>query len=111
MQQKEFLSAVANLTEYQWCLDEGRIIGKVRNGRDRHKWFNPVTALARSRRVLNASKGGEHAAVAIRKPETMVAAEALGLSTSIANVVANREPGNRGYAQVLNGRLKRVLLK
>lgn len=99
MTQAEFLHVLSGLTEYKWMDRDGQIVGQVRNGRARGKLFNPVTAVARSTRRASVVGTSERA--------TAQAAQSLGLPESIANAV--RSTANRGYTQVVRGRIQRAV--
>ena len=88
----EELSLVSN--SYSWTHHGTSLLGVAKNVHDRGAIFNPVTALARSKRLgsfQNTSQG------------TKNAAEALGLSSiTFASVLSSE---NRGNAKVVRGRM------
>lgn len=95
MKQEQFLQSLSQITNsYNWSYEGNRIVGVARNGSDRGKTFNPVTAVARSTRAgtyANTKRG------------TTQAASRLGLSSGTASSVLCTS--NRGNAQVVRGRI------
>ena len=52
MNQEQFLQTLSQTTNsYNWSYEGNRIVGVARNGADRGKTFNPVTAVARTQRL------------------------------------------------------------
>ena len=99
MNQTEFLSQLSLVTNsYKWTYENGHLFGIAQNGHDRGSRFNPITALARSKRLgsfLNSSRG------------TKSAARALGLCcTTVSSILSS---SNRGNAQVVRGRMLSTL--
>jgi hypothetical protein len=94
----EGLSAISD--QYNWDVDGNSIVGR---GRNRNQTWNPVTALARSLRVYNASGNS--------KRETLKAGTAMGLPREFTEQVYNATIGssNRGNAQVVRGRIRSAL--
>ena len=79
MNQEQFLQSLSQITKsYTWSYEGNRIVGVARNGSDRGKIFNPVTAVARSTRsgVFANTKRG-----------TTQAASRLGLTPATASSV------------------------
>lgn len=94
MRAQEFLTEVRGLTGYRWSVQNGKVVGTALNGKARGQVFNPVTALARTRRLTtqpNTSRG------------TARAAKSLGLAQSVVSHLSSAN--NRGYAQILRGQL------
>jgi hypothetical protein len=94
MKAQEFLAQVGNLTGYRWSVQNGSVVGTALNGKARGQVFNPVTALARTRRLTtqpNTARG------------TARAAKSLGLANSVVSHLTSEN--NRGYAQILRGQL------
>lgn len=104
MTENEFFETLASLKEYKWQRVGGSVIGMVRNGRDRWKWFSPIAAVARSSRIANVSGGDIYATTFSHENR---AAQALGLSSSLAKATTT-SVGNRGYAQVVRGRVQQA---
>ena len=99
MRESDFIHAVNALTEYNWSIKYGRVMGRCRNGRARGQLFNPITALARSQRLAKVSGTSEI--------DTTRAATALGLPKSIVNALDSGD--TCGYPQVLRGRLMKAI--
>jgi hypothetical protein len=99
MNQEQFLQTLSQITNsYNWSYEGNRVVGVARNGADRGKTFNPVTAVARTQRLgtyANTKRG------------TTQAASQLGLSQGTATSVLCTS--NRGNAQVVRGRILRSL--
>jgi hypothetical protein len=99
MNQTSFVKAVSGLSSYVWSRDGNRLVGKARYGYDRGRNFNPITALARTRRVGTFSSNAAG---------TRSAARSLGLTTGVTDAVLS--DSNRGHAQIVRGRLTNALL-
>lgn len=99
MNQEQFFQTLSQTTNsYNWSYEGNQVVGVARNGVDRGKTFNPVTAVARTRRLgtyANTKRG------------TITAANQLGLSQGTASSVLCTS--NRGNAQVVRGRTLRSL--
>ena len=99
MDQTQFLQTLARTTNaYSWSYEGNQITGVARNGADRGKTFNPVTAVARTMR---------HGTFANTQRGTTQAASRLGLTSSTATSVLCKS--NRGNAQVVRGRILKSL--
>lgn len=102
MKENQFFAILASLTAFVWSVDKqtGKIVGK--NKHLRGVTFDPVTAVARNQRKGNFSS--PHAA-----------ADVLGmpnkLKWNLADAISPNKTydTNRGYPQVLRGRIKTVL--
>ena len=99
MNQEQFFQTQSQTTNaYKWSYEGNQVVGVARNGADRGKTFNPVTAVARTQRLgtyANTKRG------------TITAANQLGLSQGTASSVLCTS--NRGNAQVVRGRTLRSL--
>ena len=99
MNQEQFFQTLSQTTNaYKWSYEGNQVVGVARNGADRGKTFNPVTAVARTQRLgtyANTKRG------------TITAANQLGLSHGTASSVLCTS--NRGNAQVVRGRTLRSL--
>ena len=99
MNQEQFFQTLAQtINSYKWAYEGNQVVGVARNGADRGKTFNPVTAVARTQRLgtyANTKRG------------TITAANQLGLSQGTASSVLCTS--NRGNAQVVRGRTLRSL--
>jgi len=97
--QEQFFQTLSQTTNaYKWSYEGNQVVGVARNGADRGKTFNPVTAVARTQRLgtyANTKRG------------TITAANQLGLSQGTASSVLCTS--NRGNAQVVRGRTLRSL--
>ena len=99
MNQEQFFQTLSQTTNaYKWSYEGNQVVGVARNGADRGKTFNPVTAVARTQRL------GTYANT---KSGTITAANQLGLSQGTASSVLCTS--NRGNAQVVRGRTLRSL--
>ena len=99
MNQEQFFQRLSQtINAYKWSYEGNQVVGVARNGADRGKTFNPVTAVARTQRLgtyANTKRG------------TITAANQLGLSQGTASSVLCTS--NRGNAQVVRGRTLRSL--
>jgi hypothetical protein len=95
MNQTEFLNQLSLVSNsYTWTHNGTSLLGVAKNGYARGLTFNPITALARSKRLgdwQNNSQG------------TKQAARALGLSSTTVSSILSSD--NRGNAQVVRGRM------
>jgi hypothetical protein len=98
MRESEFLNELNCVSRsYNWADED--LTGVAKNGRNgRGSVFNPITALARTKRlgVFKSTREG-----------TLKAAKALGLQQSM--VTALFSDNNRGHSQVLKGRVRKAL--
>tara|TARA_R110002167_G_scaffold42236_2_gene128419 strand:+ start:449 stop:766 length:318 start_codon:yes stop_codon:yes gene_type:complete len=103
MNQLKFLLTLADTTKaYSWKVDGNKITGVARNGADKGRPFDPLTAACRyttNKTYPNTKRGRQSAA------------RVLGLSKLMSNSVqdATQASTNRGHAQVLRGHIKQVL--
>lgn len=95
MNQTQFLNQLSLVSNsYKWTHNGTTLIGVAKNGNARGIKFNPITALARSKR-LGEWRNNEAG--------TKAAGRALGLScTTIHSILSSN---NRGNAQVVRGRM------
>lgn len=99
MNATQFLNAMNDVARsYKWEYVDGQIVGTAKNGRLKGERFNPVTALARTRRVTeqpNTTSG------------TRVASKALNLASTVSEGLLSNS--NRGYAQIIRGKVLKAL--
>gem|GEM_PF-1428763 len=99
MSQEQFLNALFGMTKaYRWSYEGNRVLGVARNGADRGRTFNPITAMARTMRVGTFGNS---------RRETQRAARLLGLTPATATAILS--VSNRGNAQVVRGRVLETL--
>lgn len=99
MNQTQFLSQLSQVSNsYAWTYRNNSLIGVARYGNDRGMQFNPITALARSKRLGTFLKN---------KAGTTAASRSLGLSTTTRDSILSSN--NRGNAQVVRGRMLNTL--
>lgn len=104
MNSVEFYQNLSELpSTYQWQVDNNNRISAVgTRGNVKGFSFNPVTALAH--RITGNVFGNN-------KKETLKAATAIGLKNTFTNQVYDATLGvsNRGFSQVLRGRIRSAL--
>ena len=103
MTQQEFYEALSKTTKaYSWSIEDNKITGTVRSGKDKGQTVSPVTAVCRS-------KG--HGVYRPTKAGTRTAAKKLGLSSGFTSSAYEATTGstNRGNGQVVRGRVRQAL--
>lgn len=99
MNQTEFINQLSQVSNsYTWTYKNNSLVGVARYGNDRNMSFNPITALARSRRLGTFFNN---------KTGTAQAASCLGISQNTKDSILSSS--NRGNAQVLRGRMLSTL--
>lgn len=99
MTETQFVQALTDVSKsYTWKVDSsGTITGVAKNGTARGQTFNPIQALARTKRTVTG----------FSPVSTRRAASSLGLSGQTAASLTTTS--NRGHGQVLRGRIRGAL--
>ena len=103
MTETQFLVALSQTTSaYSWSLEGKSIVWTAKNGKTRGKKYDPITAVSRS------TGKGTYASTCKGKKQ---AASKLGLTSTLTTNVSNatQAKSNRGYYQVLRGKIRQVL--
>lgn len=104
MNSVEFYQNLSELpSTYQWQVgNDNRITAVATRGKAKGQSFNPVTALAYR---MTGNVFGNN------KKETLKAATAIGLKNTFTNQVYDATIGvsNRGFSQVVRGRIRSAL--
>ena len=103
MKENTFLAALAKLTKsYKWTVKDGNIRATNKDGKFQRGIcvFNPITAVCRASRRGNFSTLG-----------TAFASERLGIARNLSDNIrdAAEAKENRGYVQVLRGKIRAIL--